>query len=351
MVSGSVNVSEPIDGTPPQAKRSLSETLDVLSKAAIITVFASYVFGFLIVSIRDAEYGFGELNPLKPKILAAGALFAFLTFFPIVVAQRYFVGHDKIVSTEQKYARWLVSAAGYLLRCNLYGFSFLALYAYSVRKVAPQFHWHWRSELKFLALAALFIALAHFDEQGRKFYQTYPKRIIISGCLLLSTALGILLWQSDNNIAVNFELWLFGVGVMAVIEHQFIGAIGKRTAYNWVGSALLLIPMLALFATVVYPQIKTSWGGGSATPVVVYFSADSRILPGQHFEGDLLDESDNGIYLVKVGEKQAIFVPRSAISAMYFSDKPLGPEFVRDGPANPQQAPTQQAIPQAPKKP
>jgi hypothetical protein len=347
-------VSEPIDTTPPQAKRSLSATLDAFSKAAIITVFASYVFGFLIVSIRDAEYGFGELNPLKPKILAAGALFTFLTSFPIVVAQRYFVGHDKIVSTEQKYARWLVAAVGYLLRCNLYGFSFVALYAYSVRKVAPPaggFHWHWRNGLVFLFLGILFVGLAHFEEQGRKFYQKYPKRIIAIGCLLLGTALGILFWQSNDNIAVNFELWLFVVGVMAVIEHQFIGAIGKRTAYNWAGSALLLIPMLAFFATVIYPQIKTSWGGGSATPVVVYFSADSRILPGQHFEGDLLDESDNGIYLVKVGEKQAIFVPRSAISAMYFSDKPLGPEFVRDGPANPQQAPTQQAIPQAPKKP
>lgn len=332
MVSGSVSTSEPlVDSSAAQTKRNLTEVFEFLSKAVVFIVFVSYVFGFLIVSIHNSEYGFGEINPLKPKILAAGALFVFLTFFPIVVAQRYFVALDKNLTPIQKYARWAVAAAGYLLRCNLYGVSFVTLYAYSVRKTAPEFHWNWRNGLQLFVLMVVFIATSHFVEQGQKLYKEHPKAIIVIGCFLLAAALTILVWWSNGNIATTFELWLFGIGVIAVIEHQIIGGrIIERTAYNWLGSALMLIPALVVFATGVYPQIKTSWGGGSTTPVVVYFSTESRILPGQHFEGDLLDESDSGIYVVKPNEKQAIFVPRSAISAMYFSDKPLGPEFVKD---------------------
>jgi len=36
----------------------------------------------------------------------------------------------------------------------------------------------------------------------------------------------------------------------------------------------------------------------------------------------LIEESDEGFYIVGLKESKAIFVPRSAIAMIYFSDKP-----------------------------
>jgi len=354
---GTVNVSdEPKDFSPPQARRGISETLDALSKATVVALFAIYVAGFLIVSIHNAEYGFGDVNPLKPKILAAGTLFVFLTYLPIVVAQRYFV-HNEALNAEQKYAKAIVSAVSYLIRCNMYAVSLVTLYAFSIRKTPLQHHWNWSDWLRLAAILVLFTGMYNFQEHGSKSYQTKPKRIILFGCLLLAAFLGWALSESipesSNNFTAMAELWLFGIGLMAVITGQITGKWEKKTAYEWIGLVFLVIPALGIFASAIYPQIKASWGGGSPTPVFVYFSPESRLLPGQHLEGDLLDESDSGIYVVKTGEKQAIFVPRSSISAMYFSDKPLGPEYVKEAGqplVGPPQPPKQQPTP-APKKP
>jgi len=58
-------------------------------------------------------------------------------------------------------------------------------------------------------------------------------------------------------------------------------------------------------------------------------------LPGQQFEGGLIDESDSGTYVAKRGEKQASFIPRQVVSALYFADKPLAPEFLKDAAPTP----------------
>ena len=90
-----------------------------------------------------------------------------------------------------------------------------------------------------------------------------------------------------------------------------------------------LTAALYYFGIYIYPAIKPSWGGGTPTPVVVYLSPDSRVLPNQQFEGDLLDESDNGFYFVRRNEKNAIFIPRASVAAMYFSDSPLPLSFLQ----------------------
>jgi hypothetical protein len=72
----------------------------------------------------------------------------------------------------------------------------------------------------------------------------------------------------------------------------------------------------------VYPHLKTSWGGGTPANVTVYFSKDSLLTPTKSVEAQLIDESDEGFYLLGPKESKAIFVPRSAVAMIYFSDKP-----------------------------
>ena len=91
----------------------------------------------------------------------------------------------------------------------------------------------------------------------------------------------------------------------------------------------------SVFPLVIYPHIKSGWGGGSPVSVVIYLSNDSRILPGQQLSADLLEESDGGLYVAQKGQQQALFIPRTEISTVYFSDKPLDEGLLRKIPTRP----------------
>jgi hypothetical protein len=243
------------------------------------------------------------------------------TFFP----------REEISDAEQRYARNVVAATNYMLRCNLLAGSLALLYAASVGTTRP---WNWW-EIAFISI--LFGSLYEFRAWGTKVYKTYPRRIILIGSaffLLFFIWAVVFADKSTNRFSMELECWLFSVGLLVAIDRWiFWRRAGRRfsewSAYNWAAMLLLLIPMLFYFARVIYPIIRPSWSGGSPTHVIVYFSRDSRILPNQELEADLMDESESGMYIVKRGEKQAIFVPRQSVSALYFADQPLAPESLK----------------------
>ncbi len=84
----------------------------------------------------------------------------------------------------------------------------------------------------------------------------------------------------------------------------------------------VLLGAILIFSQYVYPHLKTSWGGGTPANVTVYFSKDSFLSPNKSVRAQLIEESDEGFYIVGPKESKAIFVPRSAIAMIYFSDKP-----------------------------
>jgi hypothetical protein len=328
------------------AKMKVSELLDAISKITVAGLLALYACGFVIISISNAEYGFTEVNPLRARILGAGALFAALTAAPLMIAHTFFPRRE-IADAEQRYARNIVAVTRYLLKCNSYVLPLMLIYAASVAPAqATKTFWKWSV---FIFIMILLVSLSHFIEWGDKAYTKHPRKVMIVGSVLL---LFFFVWlfveKTDNRFFVELETWFFGVGLLIAIDRwTFWKGAGRRmsewSAQNWSALLLLMFPMLFYFARVVYPMIQPSWGGGSPTRVIVYFSKDSRILPNQQFEGALIDESDSGMYVVKRGERQAIFIPRQAVSALYFADKPLAPEFLKDAPSN--QLPTQAKAP------
>jgi hypothetical protein len=76
--------------------------------------------------------------------------------------------------------------------------------------------------------------------------------------------------------------------------------------------------------------LKASWGGGSPVNVTIYFSKDSPISPNKAVSAQLVEESDEGYYIVGPKETKAIYVPRSAVALVYFSDKIADSPLLRD---------------------
>src|SRR5271169_590491 len=68
--------------------REATSVLEQLSKFAALMFACIYAFGFMIVSLSDAQYGVLQFNLLKPRIFAAGALFILLVAIPSFAIRR-----------------------------------------------------------------------------------------------------------------------------------------------------------------------------------------------------------------------------------------------------------------------
>jgi hypothetical protein len=114
-------------------------------------------------------------------------------------------------------------------------------------------------------------------------------------------------------------LWIFAVALAAVTDlADFPANFGWHT--DWYATVAVALILLTVFASHVYPSIKASWGGGETLPVTLYLNGSAAVMPSQRWHVQLVEESDNGYYVVNKGEKKAVFIPRSAVALVYFSD-------------------------------
>ena len=91
---------------------------------------------------------------------------------------------------------------------------------------------------------------------------------------------------------------------------------------EWSKPLALVFGLLLFFSREMYPHLKASWGGGTPANVTVYFLKDSLLSPNKSVQAQLIEESDEGFYIVGPKESKAIFVPRGSVAMIYFSDKP-----------------------------
>ncbi|MGD0515025.1 MAG: hypothetical protein ABSA29_17125, partial [Terriglobales bacterium] len=116
-------------------------------------------------------------------------------------------------------------------------------------------------------------------------------------------------------------LWFFAIFAITLLELKTNAGDYSGDKIKGLGTDLFLaFSVLFLFGHYYYPHIKSSWGGGAPVAVTIYFTKDSGVKPSQSVSARLVEESDEGFYIVGRGETKALYVPRSAVSVVYFSD-------------------------------
>ena len=63
------------------------------------------------------------------------------------------------------------------------------------------------------------------------------------------------------------------------------------------------------------------WGGGQPTPVQIFQNAQSVWAPSNPLDALLLDETDEGLYVVLSPNGKAFFVPKNNVSSIFFGSK------------------------------
>ena len=82
------DVQQPFEAKPDFLKTA-APWADTFSKSIAGIAIALYACGFLVVSLYNAKFGFVGINPFRPRVLAAGAWFVFLTSIPASIAFKY----------------------------------------------------------------------------------------------------------------------------------------------------------------------------------------------------------------------------------------------------------------------
>jgi hypothetical protein len=315
-----------------QSKRFSAGTLESFSKAIAALLVALYVLGFMIVTLHNASFGFADLSPFKPKILSAGVLLLVMTLLPALVANSIY-SHDLEIAPEQRFSRAIVSTLRYYVSCIVLTVLLAALLSLpeSELNLAPHKYTPWYSWLlaSFGPIAAL-IGLALLLEFALKKSTTHPMLTAAIAGLGVAFLLFANFHIADSHRMAEVTIWLFAVGVVSALMNQNLSDPKKRKQQGFIEPLTIGVAAVALFSGLIYPQFKSSWGGGSPIPVVIYFSSESRFLPGQQLEGDLLDEADSGFYITQRGQTRAIFIPRSKVAILYFSNTALDPNLVND---------------------
>jgi hypothetical protein len=108
------------------------------------------------------------------------------------------------------------------------------------------------------------------------------------------------------------RIWFFGVFVVTIALFKVFSKIKLAEGGQW------------------SIHMKASWGGGAPVSVTIYFTKDSAISPNKAVSAQLIEESDEGFYIVGPKETKAIYVPRSAVALVYFSDRTADSPLLRD---------------------
>jgi hypothetical protein len=288
-----------------------------LSKGIAALTIAVYACGFIIVSLYHSKFGFIATSPFRPRILAAGVWFLFFIAIPITLAVPYMEASWIKIGKNSLY----IWSAFYFASLSLSG---LTKWETSSSRDFP-FSWWW------LGAVAVFLILDVIVGNLKKVPEVV--KAITSTTFVLVLIIGgvrrMVVYHVFETSAVS--LWFFCVFIATIFEVKMRSHPTFKAFYRtwWRPTGTILLALL-VFGESYYPHIWSSWGGGTPVDVTLYFSKESRLKPGQAIPAQLIEESDDGFYIVNPKEWRAIFVPRNAVALIYFSDNTTDSALLRD---------------------
>jgi hypothetical protein len=253
--------------------------------------------------------------------LAAGAWFVFFTAIPVAIATRY---------RERPWVSVVGSLAFVLF--VFYGMSNVLFFLlFDLEQQPPSVgpyrwtYWVW--------MVAILVAGTAYVYASRSKKATANLLAIVSGAFALFTLgmrLQTYLIMHDFELG-DLALWFFMIFAITVLQLKTKPGDYSGDRIKGLGTDLgLLFLTVFVFGHHYYPHLKSSWGGGAPVSVTVYLTKESAIASNKAITAQLIEESDEGFYIVGPKETRAIFIPRSSVALVYFSDKVAESPLLRE---------------------
>ena len=114
------------------------------------------------------------------------------------------------------------------------------------------------------------------------------------------------------------------MGLASVVAAQVLDHGRGLKAIDWeVGILIGISILMPWFATGLYGSIKPAFGGGTPASARFYLKEESPVFGGKIFDGTILEETDQGYYVMRNADtsRTAVFVPRSSVSTAQFNSQ------------------------------
>lgn len=159
--------------------------IEIWTKTVAFAAVFVYVCGYLIITIRNANFGFSAGDILKPRILATGTTFLMLCLIPTYLAQRILPLQPS--KTTKDLAKWWLALLGYVLEVM----SLVFIHSLIVHADPPATtlaHFKWEDLLELGVAVMVVSAASYLLVSGIRHVEKHPK-LVIASCLACSTAI------------------------------------------------------------------------------------------------------------------------------------------------------------------
>lgn len=271
--------------------------------------------GFVILAVYEARYGIFQFSPLRARIFLVGFTFSALVALP-AAAEHYKLSYygplgPVLQNNDRRLQNYrsVVLGSGFVFTAFfMAGLFRLVLFAPSPSTKLPS--WGRLAAAAFVAgILALFVVYAIVMRR----FAAHPESTTAAAVLTTGVFLTSMYFTDKDLFHLTF--WFFLSGVIALSmrgsTNRLLSALDFR---NW----LFIILAIWFYISAVFGSVQSKVGGGAPTPVVFYLNKPVAWLDSTTASVSLLDETDQGFYVLSSGKSKALFIPRSDVGSLYF---------------------------------
>jgi hypothetical protein len=310
------------DTSDPQARNKMvplvQQNLELLAKSWVPIIAAIYGSGYVIVSVYHASLGLNAIDVRSPRILASGLLFFLLLSIAV-----YTLHYCRPIVSEM--TAGLSAPRRYLANCSFAPLLVFTLDCGAIGAISRLLHFegpqpHSKIFVALISLSAAFLLIVLFCRQTQRFPRWIFHWITLLCCGL---TLGVLLLISipyDHQFGIRQGgYYLFSVQFLLVSISISLGAEALRKTENWFLLGVQGLLPLLFYCVTFYPHVRGAFGGGESTAAKIFLTTAIGSDNVKTFPAVIIDETDNGFYLIESGHTEVRFVPRTQISSIEFA--------------------------------
>jgi hypothetical protein len=298
----------------------LSASIDLITRSIASALALIYGLGFVILGFHDARYGVVQFSPFRARILLVGFVFASLVTLAAAAHHYGFVylpGLQPVLNDsepERRLHRDVVLLAAFVYTASFMAGSFSTWAHFPAQKNQPH---RWQVVLSLALLTLGFLILSHAAERFRE----KPLRAVLLSLPAFPLVFGVLAYLEEPG-ASKPRVYLTAMFVLV----GFLATVTKRVRsvpryYSDWRTWPVVLAIFGIYITQIFANLPPRWGGGQPTSIVIFQNSPAPWSSSNPVDALLLDETDQGFYVLLSPSGKAFFIPRSNVSSIFFGSR------------------------------
>lgn len=293
-------------------------SLNQIAGSVASAILVVYGIGFVILSFSDARYGVVQFSPFRARIILVG--FVFVMLIALAAAAQhyglaYFEPFEHVMADKEPSrtrAREIVLASGFIFTASLIS-GILGTFLFHGTNYPQTPPWSlWKSVLWSLPLL---LGIGFFYAAARFYFNRTWLAILFSLFAVAMYIVTLVRWSGPSSY-LTVTLFLAGW------QTTWVKREGNLVRYlldfrNW----YFFLAITWLYIGYVFVALPPRWGGGQPTPIELFLNSQPAWSQSNPTDALLLDETEDGLYVLLSPAGKAFFVPRGNISSVFFGSQ------------------------------